>query len=128
MTDAAQGKSWKTLASWVFAVGGGFILSFIGLGVLWIGTPWHYQALMFFPFLLLSFSVTRIRNARDNVFLLVLYGAMPIGALMVMFRDKNNSHLMPILMVCTWVAGILLGHYLAGKSSRKETQAGKVNR
>ncbi len=128
MADAAQGKNWKTLASWVVAAGGGFILSFIGLGVLWIGTPWHYQALMFFPFLLLSFSVTRIRNARDNMFLPVLYGAMPIGALLLLFRDKNNSHLMPILMVCTWVAGTLLGHYLAGKYSRKETQAGKVNR
>ena len=42
------------------AIAGGFALSFLGFGLLWAGTPWAYQLLMFFPFLALAFAVTRV--------------------------------------------------------------------
>ena len=105
------------------ALAGGFALSFVGLGVLWIGTPWHYQALMFFPFLLLAFAVSRTGPAGDNTFMLTIWGAAPIGALITMFRDKDDSHLGPVLIVCAWLAGTLSGHYLAARL-RRRTVAG----
>jgi len=99
----------------LLAAGGGFGLSFLGLGILWAGAAWHYQALMFFPFFLLAFALARLAPPGDKVFLGVIYGASPLGLLLTMFRDSNDSHLMPMLMVCAWLAGILSGHYLAGK-------------
>ena len=103
----------------IVAVAGGFALSFVGLGVLWIGTPWQYQALMFIPFFLLAFAVTRTGVAAKNEFLLVMGGAAPIAGLISLFRDKNDSHLMPMLMVTAWAAGVLAGHFLAASLPRK---------
>lgn len=108
----------------LLAVGGGFGLSFLGLGSLWAGAAWHFQALMFFPFLLLAFAITRAAPPGDKVFLAVIYGASPIGLLLTMFRDSNDSHLMPILMVCAWLAGVVSGHWLAGKLSRRSVDSG----
>lgn len=96
-----------------FAAAGGFALSFLGMGTLWIGAAWHYQALMFLPFLLLAFAITRSGEPGDKLFMVVIYGAAPIGLLITQFRDSNDSHLMPILMVCAWLAGVLAGHCLA---------------
>ncbi len=96
----------------VVAVAGGFGLSFLAFGLLWIGTPWDYQALMFVPFFLLAFAVTR-SGPGDNAFALCIAGASPLGLLLTLFRDKNDSHLMPILMVLAWLAGILAGHFAA---------------
>jgi hypothetical protein len=93
---------------------GGFILSFVGLGVLWAGAPWPYQMLMFFPFLLLALGVKRFGGNGVHV----LIGAIPVAAMLVQFRDKDNSHLMPILVVIAWLLGILLGHYVGGRISR----------
>ena len=87
----------------------GLTLSIVALGVLWVGTPWPYQFLMFLPFLLAAF-VTR-RSGRSA--LSMLAGILPVAALFVQFRDKDDSHLMPILLVGTWVLAILLGHGLA---------------
>ncbi|MGQ2978663.1 MAG: hypothetical protein ACT6Q9_03100 [Polaromonas sp.] len=101
------------------AAGGGFGLSFLGLGTLWAGAAWHYQALMFFPFFVLAFALTRLGPSGDKLFLLVICGASPLGLLLTMFRDRNDSHLMPILMVCTWLFGVLSGHWLAGKLPRR---------
>ncbi|MBI1397994.1 MAG: lysophosphatidic acid receptor [Betaproteobacteria bacterium] len=110
----------KQRTLWVVAMIGGFALSFVGLGVLWAGAPWHYQILMFFPFLLLAFSVTRFgTNA-----LPVLLGALPIGALLLQFRDKNNSHLMPFVIVGAWVVGILLGHYVSIRLKKRVATSG----
>lgn len=118
--EGAQKKSWKTLALPLVALAGGFILSFVALGALWIGTPWHYQALMLFPFLALSFAMARAGGANGNgLLLLVIVGALPIGALVSLFRDKDGSHLMPILMVGAWVAGAWLGRYLARMPSER---------
>ena len=98
----------------VVALFGGFILSFLGLGALWVGASWPFQMLMFFPFLLLALAIKRFGG---NAVPLIL-GALPIAATLVQFRDKENSHLMPILMVGAWALGILLGNYLGSRLSR----------
>ncbi len=95
------------------AVGGGFGLSFLAFGLLWIGTPWHFQALMFIPFFLLAFAVARTGARDDRLALLVAGGAAPLGLIFTLFRDRNDSHLMPILTVLAWLAGILAGHFAA---------------
>ena len=94
-------------------LGGGFGLSFFAFGLLWIGTPWPLQALMFVPFFLLALAMAWTGPVGDTTYQLVLYGALPLGTVVTMFRDKNDSHLMPILVVLSWLAGILAGHYLA---------------
>jgi hypothetical protein len=106
-TDRKQGLLWA-LALMV-----GFALSFAGFGVLWTGTPWHYQCLMFFPFLFLSFAVTRFSS---NGAWFIWVGAMPIGLLLLQFRDKNDSHLASYLVVGTWIIGTLTGRYLGCRS------------
>ena len=97
----------------IVALGGGFALSFVGLGVLWVGAPWPYQALLFVPFLLLAFAITSTGSAGDRLFVLIIVGAAPLGSLITMFRDKNDSHVMSVLVVCAWLAGIVSGHQLA---------------
>lgn len=99
----------------VFALFGGFILSFLGIGALWVGLSWQYQMLMFFPFLMLAFGIKRFGG---NV-VHILIGALPVASILVQFRDKQNSHLMPILIVITWLLGMLLGHYLGGRLFRR---------
>lgn len=99
----------------VAALLGGFILSFVGLGVLWVGAAWPYQMLMFFPFMLLALAIKRFGGKVAFVFI----GAFPLASMLVQFRDKDDSHLMPILIVLAWVAGILLGHYFGGRLSRR---------
>lgn len=100
------------------AVAGGFALSVLAIGVLWIGTPWHLQALMFVPFLLLAFAITRTGAVPDNVYLFAAAGAAPLGGILMLFRDKQDSHLMPILMVVAWAAGLAVGHFVALKTRR----------
>jgi hypothetical protein len=100
------------------AVGGGFGLSFLAFGLLWIGTPWHFQALMSVPFLLLAFAVS-YTGEDDRMFLLCALGALPLGSVLMLFRDKNDSHLMPILMVLAWLAGIVAGHFAARTIRRR---------
>jgi hypothetical protein len=99
----------------VVALLGGFLLSFAGLGVLWAGTAWPYQMLMFFPFLLLAFAVKHF----GGTVIPVLIGALPVASLLVQFRDKDDSHLLPVLVVVAWVLGVLLGHFLGGRRSRR---------
>jgi len=110
--DGTSKQDWKKLFSALLAIAGGLILSFSGFGILWIGSPWHYQLLMFFPFLLLSFVVTLMRT---NALLFVTLGAVPLGSLIPQARDPSGSHLMPILTICAWVAGIFVGYYLGNK-------------
>lgn len=108
----------KNVVRAIVALVGGFALSFLGLGVLWIGTPSPYQALMLIPFLLLAFAITWTGDVADRLFVLILVGAAPIGGVMTMFRDKNDSHLASILVVCTWLAGTLAGQQLAARRAR----------
>jgi hypothetical protein len=92
---------------------GGFALSFAGVGLLWTGLPWAYQALMFLPFLLLAFAVARAGG--PAMAMAVLYGALPLAMVMMMFRDRDDSHLMPVLIVADWFAAILAARALAGR-------------
>jgi len=94
---------------------GGAGLSFLAFGVLWIGTPWRYQALMGIPFFLVSLALVKVAPAerQRQVLLLLFTGAAPLGGLMTMFRDPAGSHLKPILIVCVWAAGIFAGYVAA---------------
>lgn len=95
------------------AIAGGFVLSFLGLGVLWAGAQWSYQLLMFIPFLVLAFAISR---AGGNA-LWTAVGALPMAMLLVQFRDADDSHLMPILVCTTWCLGIVSGHFVGGLRS-----------
>lgn len=117
VTDRLYMKDWKQPLVMGVALIGGFVLSFVGFGVLWAGTPWPYQFLMAFPFLLLSFGLARF-NSRGPW--LILAGATPVGSLLVQFRDKEDSHLLPILLVGSWVVGTLIGRYLGRRYSTKQ--------
>jgi hypothetical protein len=99
----------------------GFILSFIALGVMWIGTAWSYQFMMFVPFLLIALILGRFGGASLHM----LIGIAPIGVFFVQFRDNNNSHIFPILLVCTWGIAIVLGHYLAMRWSRLRSESAR---
>lgn len=96
------------------ALAGGFALSFIGLGILWVGIGWSYQCLMLLPFALLAYSVRRMRGQG----LMVLAGAFPIAALLVQFRDQNDSHLTSYLVVLSWCAGAWLGNFSARRAGQ----------
>lgn len=87
----------------------GFGLSFLAFGLLWIGVPWHVQFLMALPFLIAGYFVRRFGGVTHPV----LVGLLPLGALIVQFRDKNDSHAMPLAMVSAWVLATLLGSFLA---------------
>ena len=115
MTDDAQQTNWKPMVLGLSAIAGGFALSFLGFGLLWVGAPWAYQALMFFPFLVLSFAVTRIGRAGNRTCVFIICGASPLGMVVLGFRDSNDSHVMSVLMVCGWAAGIAAGYYLGKK-------------
>lgn len=118
MTDGAQQTNWKPIVLGLSAIAGGFALSFLGFGLLWIGTPWVYPFLMDLPFFALSFAVTRIGTAGNQACLLIVCGASPLGMVIPMFRDNNDSHVMSVLIVCGWAAGIVAGYYL-GKEGRQ---------
>lgn len=105
--------NWKKVLVIVSALIGGFLLSFIGFGVLWSGISWHYQLIMFLPFLLLSFVLTRWGKGTLDSCIFILCGAAPLGILITQFRDNNDSHLLPILMVSSWLIGIISGYFLA---------------
>ena len=51
--------------------------------------------------------------------LFTLVGAAPIGMLLLQFRDKNDSHLMPILVVAVWVTAILAGSYFGARLKKQ---------
>lgn len=117
VTDRPLMKDWKQPLVLGVALVGGFALSFVGFGILWAGTPWPYQFLMAFPFLLLSFGIACFKSHGPW---LILAGAAPVGALLVQFRDKGDSHLMPILLVGSWVIGTLIGSYLGRRYSTNQ--------
>lgn len=100
----------------MLALAGGFGLSFLALGLLWIGTPWPFQALMGVPFFVLTWLLARGAPGSANQLLtFVLTGAAPLGLLITQFRDKNDSHLNSVLIVVCWFAGAALGRYLVRK-------------
>jgi hypothetical protein len=107
----------KNILIVLFALAGGFLLSFLGFGLLWSGIPWHFQLIMAVPFLLLSYAVFRWSKGKIGFCAFVVIGAAPLGMLMMQLRDTNGSHLMPILVVVSWLLGLTAGCYL-GKLAR----------
>ncbi len=99
---------------------GGFGLSFLSVGMLWIAMPFYVQALAFFPFLLLSLLVGRYSKSFSMAASTVIVGALPMAKMMVGFRDKDDSHLMPILMVSCWMLGALVGAWLGSSKFAKK--------
>ena len=114
--ETTRQSHWKEVMMILMVLVSGFLLSFIGFGILWSGIAWHYQMLMFFPFLGLSWIVFRWRKGALDACVSLCLGAAPVGILMTQFRDTNGSHLMPILVVLTWILGVLGGYFL-GKIS-----------
>jgi len=110
-------SNWKTMFIILAALIGGFLLSFLGFGLLWSGIPWHVQLIMILPFLLLSYGVFCWSKGSIGLCAFIFIGAAPLGILISQFRDTNGSHLMPILVVSSWIIGILAGYYW-GKLSR----------
>lgn len=112
-----KASDWKNALIALLALLGGFLLSFLGFGLLWSGIPWHFQLIMALPFLLLSYAVFRWSKESIGYCAFILIGAAPLGMLMTQFRDTNGSHLMPVLVVVSWFLGSIAGCYL-GKLSR----------
>ena len=110
-------SNWKAMLIILAALIGGFLLSFLGFGLLWSGIAWHVQLIMILPFLLLSYGVFRWSKGSTGSCAFILIGAAPLGILISQFRDTNGSHLMPVLVVFSWIIGILAGYYW-GKLSR----------
>lgn len=123
--ETTRQSYWKEVMMILMVLVSGFLLSFIGFGILWSGIAWHYQMLMFFPFLVLSWIFSRWRKGASDACVSLFLGAAPVGILMTQFRDTNGSHLMPILVVLTWILGILGGYFL-GKISL-DTQSKPTN-
>ncbi len=110
---ASKRSDWKKVGIILSALVGGFLLSFIGFGLLWSGISWYFQMLMLFPFLLLTWIVSRWNQGMIDSCICILCGAAPLGTLITQFRDTNDSHLMPILIVLCWLIGIASGYFLA---------------
>lgn len=113
-----QPNPWKGLLIALAALGGGFLLSFLGFGLLWSGVAWAVQmvlALLFFT--ALSYGLSRWSQGAILPEVLLVIGALPLGLLMMQFRDTNGSHLLPVTVVLSWLLGIAAG-YLWGKWSR----------
>lgn len=114
-----QRNTWKNLLIWISALGGGFLLSFLGFGLLWSGIAWAVQmvlALLFFT--ALSYALSRWSQGAILPEILLVIGALPLGLLMMQFRDTSGSHLMPVLVVLSWLLGIAAG-YFWGKWARQ---------
>ncbi len=118
-------SNWKAMLIILVALIGGFLLSFLGYGLLWSGIAWHFQLIMLLPFLLLSYAVFLWSKGSTASCAFILIGAAPLGILISQFRDTNGSHLMPILVVFSWVIGILSGYYWGKLSRAAETKSAK---
>lgn len=112
MQQPNRRSGWKMGLIAVCAVLGGFVLSFLAMVILWSGIPWLIQMIMFLPFLLLSFAIFKWSNESLSMCALILLGAAPLGVLMLQFRDTTGSHLLPVLVVLSWIIGISAGCYL----------------
>ena len=114
-------NNWKELLIILLALVGGFLLSFLGFGLLWSGITWHMQLIMVLPFFLLSYGLYRWSNNATISCIFIIIGAAPLGLLITRFRDTNDSHLLPILIVTGWLIGIFAGYYW-GKLSQKSSE------
>ncbi len=120
-------SNWKAVSISVAALIGGFLLSFLGFGLLWSGIAWHVQLIMILPFLFLSYAVFRWSNGTMMSCAFIFIGAAPLGMLIAQFRDTNGSHLMPILIVLSWIIGILAGYYWGKLSRGAQSKSSETN-
>ena len=97
------------------ALAAGFGLSVAALGALWAGAPWRYQLSMGLAFCGLGYALRCKGEAGDRAYFQAMLGAAPLGAVMLLFRDRNDSHLMPALVVASWAAGLAAGTWLAAR-------------
>jgi hypothetical protein len=103
------------------ALSSGFMLSFLALGVLRIGTPLPMQSLMFFPFAMVAAGIDWLdQTGKEPLGWLILCGARPIGLLFIQFRDANDSHAWSIALVALWAAGVFCGSFLARHFRRQK--------
>lgn len=109
MQQPIQHSGWKKIQIGFCALIGGFLLSFLGFGILLSGISWIVQLLMFLPFMLFSYVIFRWSNGSLVICAVIMLSIVPLGTLMTQLRDTNGSHLMPTLMVASWVIGILAG-------------------
>jgi hypothetical protein len=96
----------------------GFGFSFLGVGLLWIAVPLYAQAGLGGLFALAGYILARSAKNFSTAAASLAVGASPLALLLVQFRDKENSHLVPILLVAGWYAGLAIGAGLGFKSSR----------
>lgn len=118
-------NNWREMLIILLALAGGFLLSFLGFGLLWSGISWHMQLIMTLPFFLLSYGLYRWSNNATLSCVFILVGAAPLGLLITRFRDTNDSHLLPILIVSSWVIGIFAGFYFGKLSQKPPTDSSK---
>ena len=116
---------WHSIFIILCALVSGFLLSFIGFGLLWSGISWHIQLIMALPFLLLSRVVYRWSKGALGICAFIVVGAAPLGVLISRFRDTNDSHLMPVLVVLSWILGVLAGCYLGYLSRSAQMKPAK---
>lgn len=116
-------SNWKEMLTILSALVGGFLLSFLGFGLLWSGIPWHIQLIMILPFFLLSYVLYRWSNNVTMSCIFIFIGAAPLGLLITRFRDTNDSHLLPVLVVSGWIFGILAGFYFRKLTQKSPTDS-----
>ncbi len=118
-------NNWKETLIILLALAGGFLLSFLGFGLLWSGISWSMQLIMIVPFFLLSYGLYRWSSNATLSCFFIFIGTAPLGLLITRFRDTNDSHLMPILIVSGWMIGILAGFYFGKLSQKPPTDSSK---
>ncbi|MBS0424222.1 MAG: lysophosphatidic acid receptor [Proteobacteria bacterium] len=118
-------NNWKEMLIILLALAGGFLLSFLGFGLLWSGISWSMQLIMIVPFFLLSYGLYRWSSNATLSCVFIFIGAAPLGLLITRFRDTNDSHLMPILIVSGWMIGILAGSHFRKLTQKPPTDSSK---
>lgn len=87
----------------------GFTLSFLSFGILWTGINQWAQSVVTILFFILCYLLSRrVKNAMLGM----MIGAAPAGGIIMLFRDKNDSHLLGVSIVASWVAAAGLATYL----------------
>ena len=82
----------------------GFGLSFLSLGILWTGVNQWIQTVVTIGFFGVSYFIAgKSKNAVSTL----LLGAVPVGGMLLLFRDKNDSHLLSIMIVSSWFVAAL---------------------
>ena len=92
--ESGHRNYWKKIVVILLVLAGSFLLSIVGFWVLWSGIFWNYQLVMFFLFLLLSFSVSHWNKGAVGGCIFIACGVAPLGTLTTQFRDSSGSQLM----------------------------------